>query len=321
MDYAAFLALREPGWRDFERRLEAAQARPKAVGYEDLEEIAVGYRQILHDNALAAARFPGTGAARRLQRLALDATRWLHREHREAGSGFLHFWRITFPRAFRRNRANTAAAVYVFLVGAAFGLGLAAMETSLATALLGEKTVADLKNGRLWTESLVSSVPPAISSSAIARNNLGVALAGWAGGALAGIGSLYILFLNGFLLGAVFGVTMHFSMARSLAEFVSAHGPLELTLIIVTAAAGLRMGRALVEATDAPRRETLGSAGRDALTILLGCLPWFVPLGFVEGFVSPSAAVPVVVKAAIGPGLVALFLISAWNPFSKGEDA
>jgi uncharacterized membrane protein SpoIIM required for sporulation len=319
MDYATFLTLREPGWRDFERRLEAAQAQPKAVAYEDLEAIAFGYRQILHDNALAAARFPGTGASRTLQRLALDATRWLHREHRAPGSRWLHFWRVSFPGAFRRNRENTAAAVYVFLLGAAFGLGLAGVETSLATALLGERTIEGLKNGHLWTESLVSSVPPAISSSAIARNNLGVALTGWAGGALAGIGSLYILFLNGFLLGAIFGVTMHFSMASSLAEFVGAHGPLELTLIVVSAAAGLRMGRALVEATDAPRRDALGRAGRDALTILIGCLPWFVPLGFVEGFVSPSPEIPVVFKAAIGLGLVSLFLLSAWNPFWKGE--
>ncbi|HKD18456.1 MAG TPA: stage II sporulation protein M [Thermoanaerobaculia bacterium] len=320
MDYAAFLALREPDWLDFERRLTAAQQKPREVGYEDLEELAIGYRQILHDNALAAARFPGTGASRRLQKLAIVATRWLHRPHRDRSSWFLRFWRVDFPRAFRANRQNTAAAVYVFLVAAAFGLGLAAMETSLATVLLGERSVSDLTNGHLWTESLVTAVPPAVSSSAIARNNLGVALVGWAGGALAGIGSLYILFLNGFLLGAVFGVTMHFSMERPLAEFVSAHGPLELTLIIVTAGAGLRMGRALLEATDAPRREALESAGRDGLTILLGCLPWFVPLGLIEGFVSPSSEVPAGLKAVIGVSLVALFLIAAGNPFLKGED-
>jgi uncharacterized membrane protein SpoIIM required for sporulation len=321
MDYAAFLALREPDWVEFERRLAAAQTKPRDVGYEDLEQLAVGYRQVLHDSALAAARFPGTGAARRLQSLAVVGTRWLHRPHREPGSGFLRFWRVDFPRAFRSNRQNTAAAVYLFLVAAAFGLGIAAMETSLATVLLGDRSVSDLKNGHLWTESLVASVPPAVSSSAIARNNLGVALVGWAGGALAGIGSLYILFLNGFLLGAVFGVTMHFSMARPLLEFVSAHGPLELTLIIVTAAAGLRMGRALVEATDAPRREALESAGRDAVTILLGCLPWFVPLGLVEGFVSPAPQVPAALKAVIGVAMMALFLIAAVNPLRRREDA
>jgi len=205
-------------------------------------------------------------------------------------------------------------------VGAVFGLGLAAMQISVATALLGPSTVADLETGRLWTESTVSSVPPSISSSAIARNNVGVALVGWAGGALAGLGSLYILFFNGFLLGAVFGVTLHYSLADRLFEFVSAHGPLELTLIVVTAAAGLRMGRAMVEATDLPRRDVLRDAGRDALVLLLGCLPWFVPLGIVEGFLSPSTAVPPVVKSVLGLSLLALFLLTCIRPFRSKEE-
>jgi hypothetical protein len=81
------------------------------------------------------------------------------------------------------------------------------------------------------------------------------------------------------------------------------------------------MGRALLEATDAPRREALESAGRDGLTILLGCLPWFVPLGLVEGFVSPSPQVSAGVKAVIGVSLVALFLMAAGNPFLKEEVA
>jgi uncharacterized membrane protein SpoIIM required for sporulation len=319
MDYAAFLALRERSWREFEERLDEAQRRPRAVGYEDLEFLAVRYRQILHDGGLANARFPGTGAARRLGRLALLATRFLYQEPQESGFSLLRFWTATFPRSFRRNLQNLLAAVFLFSIGAIFGLGLAAVQTSLATALLGPQTVAGLRDGRLWTESLVNSLPPSVSSSAIARNNLSVALVGWAGGALAGIGSLYILFLNGFLLGSVFGITIHYALAGRLLEFVSAHGPLEITLILVAAGAGLRMGRALIEATDLPRRDMLRTAGRDALVILLGCLPWFVPLGFVEGFVSPATSVVPGVKAALGLSLLALFLMAAWNPFLREE--
>jgi uncharacterized membrane protein SpoIIM required for sporulation len=319
MDYGAFLSLREGGWNEFERRLRLAQARPRAIGYEDLEFLAVGYRQILHDNGLAQARFPGTGAARRLARLAVEATRFLHQEHREGGSGLVRFFSRTFPMAFRRNLGNLGIAVFLFAVGAVFGLGLAAVQPALGVAFLGPQAVADLESGHLWTESIVRSAPPALTSSSIARNNLGVALVGWAGGALAGIGALYILFLNGLLLGAVFGVTLHYSVSDRLLEFVSAHGPLEITLIIVTAAAGLRMGRALIEATDLPRGVVLEAAGRDALVVLLGCLPWFVPLGFVEGFLSP-AEIPPALKAAVGMGLLALFLATAWNPRLSKEE-
>ena len=319
MDYAAFLAIRERSWKLFEERLAEAQARPRAVGYEDLELLAVGYRQILHDSGLANARFPGTGAARRLSRVAVLATRLLHQEPRDSSASFVRFWTQTFPRAFRRNLTNTVAAVFLFSVAAAFGFGLATVQTSIATAVLGREAVAGLRDGHLWTESLVRSVPASISSSAIARNNLSVALIGWAGGALAGIGALYVLFLNGFLLGAVFGVTLHYSLANRLLEFVSAHGPLEITLILVAAAAGLRMGRAIVEASDLPRRERLSGAARDALVILLGCLPWFIPLGLIEGFLSGSSAVSQGGKAALGLCLLVLFLTTAWNPFMREE--
>jgi uncharacterized membrane protein SpoIIM required for sporulation len=319
MDYASFLALREHSWQEFEQRLTEAQERPRSVGYEDLEFLAVRYRQILHDTGLAGARFPGTGAARRLARLAVVATRYLHQEPAASAHPFLRFWSTTFPLAFRGNLPNLALALFLFFVGAVFGLGLAAVQLSLATLLLGPSSVEGLANGHLWTESLVSSIPPTVSSSAIARNNLGVALAGWAGGALAGVGALYILFLNGFLLGAIFGVTLHYSMAGRLLEFVSAHGVLEISLILVTAAAGLRMGRAVVEATDLPRRDVLRAAGHDALVILFGCLPWFVPLGVVEAFLSPSPEIAPATKAALGLGLCALFFTTAWNPFLKKE--
>jgi len=319
MDYAAFLSLREGTWSEFEQRLQQAQRNPRSVRYEDLEYLAVGYRQVLHDSGLAQARFPGTGAARRLARLAVEATRFLHQEHRDGGSGFLRFWTRTFPTAFRRNLGNLGVAVFLFAVGAVFGLGLSAVQPSMAMAILGPQAVADLENGHLWTESIVRSAPPSLTSSSIARNNLGVALVGWAGGALAGIGALYILFLNGLLLGSVFGVTMHYSMADRLLEFVSAHGPLEITLILVTASAGLRMGRALLEATDLPRGVVMQAAGRDALVILLGCLPWFVPLGFIEGFLSPSE-IPPPLKVAVGLGLLALFLATAWNPRLSEEE-
>jgi uncharacterized membrane protein SpoIIM required for sporulation len=320
MDYGGFLALRESGWIQFEERLRQAQQRPRALRYEDLEFLAVRYRQILHDSSLARARFPGTGAARRLERLAVEATRFLHPEQRESGSMLARFFGRTFPDAFRRNLPNLGASVFLFAVAAVFGLGLAAVQPSLAMALLGPKAVADLQNGHLWTESIVPSAPPSVTSSTIARNNLGVALVGWAGGAIAGIGALYILFLNGLLLGGVFGVTLHYSMAGNLLEFVSAHGPLEITLILVSAAAGLRMGRGLLEATDQPRRDVMQAAGRDALVILLGCLPWFVPLGFVEGFVSPSPVVSPGLKAGLGICLLGLFLATAWNPLLTKEE-
>ncbi len=309
MDYARFVRLRKPVWEAFERQL-SSRGRP---GYGELEETALHYRQVLHDHALAASRFPGTAAARRLQGLAIEGTRRLTGERGER-TGLPRFFTRTFPEAFQRQLGITGLAVALFLFAAAWGLALAVLRPALGLGLLGPQAVRGLEEGHLWTESLVSTLPPAFASSGIATNNLSVALMAWSGGLLAGLVPLYSILLNGLMLGAVFGVTLHYSMAGALLEFISAHGPLELTLILVCSAAGLVIGRALVASGDRPRALALRDAGRDSLAVLLGCLPWFVVLAVVEAVVSPSPQVPFPLKVLLGLTLEGLFLSLALRP-------
>jgi uncharacterized membrane protein SpoIIM required for sporulation len=318
MDYARFVRLRKPVWDEFESRLQTAREGDDRLGHAALEALAVRYRQILHDHALAGARFAGTGAARRLLRLALDGTHWLQRDRGDRLPGLRTFLTRTFPQAFRSQLPYLFLVTALFASAALFGFVLALLQPGMGFALLGPERIADLRDGKLWTEALTTSVPPAWSSSAIATNNMSVALTGWAGGALAGLGALHVVLLNGLLLGAVFGITHPYGMAGELATFVAAHGPLEITLILTTAASGLSMGRALVAAEDRPRREVVAEAARRALVVLVGCLPWFVLLGFVEGFISPAPELDVSVKTLLGLALESLFLLIALGSLRLG---
>ncbi|HEY7214856.1 MAG TPA: stage II sporulation protein M [Thermoanaerobaculia bacterium] len=313
MDYARFVRLRRPVWEAFETQLAAVRDRWRGLGYGELEEMALRYRQVLHDHALAAARFPGTAAARRLQALAVEGTRRLTGDRGER-AGLLRFFSRTFPRAFQRQLDVMAIALALFLLATVWGLIIAVLRPALGLRMLGPEAVQKLEEGRLWTESLVTTVPPAVSSSGIATNNISVALSAWSGGLLAGVVPLYVILLNGMMLGSVIGITLHYSMTGELLEFICGHGPLELTLILVCAAAGLVIGRALVAAGDLPRALAVRDAGRDALAVLLGCLPWFVVLALVEVFVSPSPQLPVPLKAALGLALETLFLFTAFRP-------
>lgn len=325
IDYARFLRLRRPLWDDFGRRLErlrdapARRRRPAEASYGDVEELAFAYRQVLHDHALAATRFPGTGAARQLASLALAGTRRLTRRS-SSWRGPRHFVFQTFPAAFHRQLGLLGVAAVVFGASCLLGLALAAVQPGLGNLLLGPRAIAGLAEGRLWTESLTSTVPPAVSTSGIATNNLTVALVAWSGGVLAGIVPLYLLLLNGLMLGGVIGVTLRYSMAGELLGFVAAHGPLEITLILVASAAGLALGRALVTAGDRPRAEAMRQAGNDSLTVVLGCLPWFVVLAAVEARISPDPSLPVALKAALGLGLELLFFGAALAPHRAGVE-
>lgn len=316
MDYARFVRLRLPLWDAFERGLAE---RPGSLPYVGLEALAGKYRQVLHDHALLRSRYPQTSASRRLGSLAREGTRRLHWDRSDRLPGFSVFVSRILPRAFRRQAPEIAAAAAFFLVAALFGGSLGLAQPGSGAAILGPQAIRGLKEGHLWTESLVGLVPPAVSSSLIGTNNMVVALTGFAGGALAGLGALYVLVFNGFLFGLLLATTLHYGLAGELLGFVSAHGPLEITLIVCTAGAGLSLGRALIVAEDRPRRDVVKEASRDALVILIGCLPWFAVLGVVEAFISPSPAISVVLKIGLGIALWSGFAVMAWNPSLQQE--
>jgi uncharacterized membrane protein SpoIIM required for sporulation len=320
MDLAAFVAQRREAWTAFERRLDEVRRGPGALDHAGLEALTVQYRQILQDHAAVSARHPDSGAAARLRALALSGTRVLHEggeRRRFTASGM---WR-RFSAEFRRQRQETVVAVILFLAAMLFGGAMAVARPEMGLRLLGPDRIDGLRDGRLWTESLTTTVPPSISSSFIATNNMSVALVAWVGGAVAGIGSLQVCIVNGFMLGAIFGVAHHWSMAGALAEFVAAHGPLELTLILVAAGAGLRVGRALVVAGDRPRSEALRDAATGSVVVLVGCLPWFVVLGLVEGLLSPAPAVSPAFKVVSGFLLLGAFLaLAVLGPRESRDD-
>lgn len=319
MDYARFDELRRPACDELERRLEEARRHPHEVTYESLEEIAFHYRQLLHDHALSAARYPGTSIDRRLRRLVLTATHYLQRDTGENVPGPRRFLTRIFPAAIRRISPLIAAMTGLFVVTALFGFCLATVEPALGASFLSPEAIAGLKRGRLWTEPIFAVTPGSVASGRIATNNLTVAVTAWAGGTLAGLGALYVVLMNGLMLGAVLATTARYSMLGPLFAFIAAHGPLELTLIVISAAAGLAVGKALVVADDRPRAELLREASRDALAVLVGCLPWILLLGFVEGFIS-NLDLGVAFKAALGLTLESLFLTVAFNPFDRSAE-
>lgn len=320
MDYRRFVELREPACDEFQALLERAERAPKALGHDELERMSVLYRQLLHDHSLAAARFPGTGMARRLRRQVLEGTHFLHADTGDELPSLRRFVSRTFPVTVRRLAPDVGIALALFLIAALFGYTVSLVEPAVTATFLPAQALEGLERGELWTDSIFAVAPGSILSGAIATNNLSVALSAWAGGVLAGLGSLWAALFNGLMLGSVFAATARYGMADRLFEFIAAHGPLELSLIIICAGAGLHVGRAMVSAGDEPRGQRLRRAAVDSLLVVLGCLPWILLLGFIEGYVSPSREVDLGAKVLLGLLLESAFLAWALLP-ARGGDA
>ncbi|NOZ95344.1 MAG: stage II sporulation protein M [Acidobacteria bacterium] len=321
MEYGRWVEARRPLWDEVEARIGAALKRGNRMSFDDLEELALAYRRVLHDAAVARARFPGSAAARRLERLGIRGAYVLQGDLNPERFTFRRFYARTFPRACRSMLPHLRLVTALFLVAALFAALAALGSPALGLRLLGPARFEALREGKLWTESLVTAAPPGAAASGIATNNMSVALVAWAGGTLAGLGPIYVAVVNGALLGGLLGVTYHFGMAGALLGFVLSHGPLEIFLVLMSSGAGLYLAQGIVAATDRPRARLLREHAAISTVVVVGSLPWFLLLGLVEAFVSPQPALPPAFKAALGLVLLATYLAVAFNGGWGGADA
>jgi uncharacterized membrane protein SpoIIM required for sporulation len=140
------------------------------------------------------------------------------------------------------------------------------------------------------------------------QHNASIGLQCFAWGLLLGLGSLYELLSNGILLGTAFGHMAASPHAANFFQFVTAHGPFELTAIVFSGAAGLRLGAGLIDTQGQTRLASLRREAARALPVAGAAVLLFVLAAFLEGFVSASA-LPYSVKAAIALATAAILVL------------
>jgi uncharacterized membrane protein SpoIIM required for sporulation len=132
-------------------------------------------------------------------------------------------------------------------------------------------------------------------------NNVRIGFQTFAGGMLAGLGSVWFLASNGLMIGAVAGYLTQIGFGGTFWSFVAGHSSLELLAIVLSGAAGLRLGMAVIRPGARSRKAALVAAARPAVRLMYGAALMFCAAAFVEAFWSPLTEVPFEVK--IGAGL------------------
>jgi uncharacterized membrane protein SpoIIM required for sporulation len=101
-------------------------------------------------------------------------------------------------------------------------------------------------------------------------------------------------------------------------EFVTAHGPFELTAIALSAAAGLRLGLGLFVTRGLTRYDSLRKNALRAVPLIVAASLLFVLAAFTEGFISPSR-LPYAIKAGwaiASSGLITFYFVVLGFPRS-----
>jgi uncharacterized membrane protein SpoIIM required for sporulation len=129
-----------------------------------------------------------------------------------------------------------------------------------------------------------------------------------------GLGTLYIIGLNGLMLGGVFAFTAQYGLEGRLFEFIVAHGIVELSCICLSGAAGAAVGDALARPGLQSRGAAFAAAARRSGQLLVAVTLLLLGCGFIEGYVSPNPDMPLLTRLIVGFGYFALMvaLLRGW---------
>lgn len=283
-----WLEKRKPYWARLEALVEQSRKGVGSLSHQELQELGLLYRQTASDLAAVREDAASRQLTLYLNQLLGRCHNLIYLGHKPKISRIVRFYRDTYPQVFRETIPQVAIAVAIFLFGAIVAWAVTAHDPAFAYRLLGPKMMETIEQRKMWTDSIVTVKP--LASSGIMTNNLSVSFSAFAMGITAGIGTIWMMLMNGLLLGVIGAATWKAGMALQLWSFVAPHGVLELPAIFIAGGAGLEIARGLLFPGMLPRKDSLAKAGSRAAKLLLGSIPLLIVAGLIEGFFSPSGA-------------------------------
>lgn len=298
-----FVSERQGSWASLAELTRRAGTRPDHLSETDLRSLGRAYRSASADLSAARRQFPGDPLVSRLETLVAAARGAVHHDTRRSGSAkqFVSrgYWRLVAERP-----AMLGIGWVLTIVPAVLMFVWCQRDPVRAATMLPSRYVG---GGRTSYGDLgLSAGEQTAMATQIFTNNIRVSFMAFAAGITAGIGTAYLLIFNGLLLGGVAGLAVHAGYGSTVFALIAPHGVLELSIIVVAAAAGMRIGWALVDPGFEPRGRALIRQSQSAVLIVLGTVPWFVIAGLVEGYITPAGFGPTI-AGIIGVSLGSLY--------------
>jgi uncharacterized membrane protein SpoIIM required for sporulation len=308
MKQEAFEARHAAEWREFEDWLDGRKRTRDVSGRTPdasvAAEVPQRYRRVCQHLALARDRGYGADIVDRLHRMAVGGYHALYAERIPSRGALLAFVSSKFPAMVRSERRTLAVAALLFFGPLAGMIALLQYFPDLVYYFIAPERLAGIEKMYDPRAERLGRTPEADSAfymfGVYIWNNIRIAFQTFAGGLLFGLGTLFFLLFNGFFIGAVAGHLTQAGYAVTFWSFVAGHSALELTGIVLSGAAGLKLGMALIAPGRLTRTQALVAAARDSAGLIYGAAGMLLVAAFVEAFWSPLTEFAPFVKYCVG---------------------
>lgn len=310
MNIKRWIGRKEANWQRLDSLLrKVEQKRLKSLQSGEIRELASLYRSVAADLARARTQEVGKTLTHNLQSLTTRGYTQIYQGSRkQEWQAVREFYRWGFPALVQQTFPYILTATFLFLFAAVVAWWYAWQDPSFMPLMVPERLISQVRDrGELWMGSIVGIEP--LASSNIMINNISVSFAAVAGGITAGLYTIYIMVLNGLLIGAIGTLVGQNNLAYPFWAFVFPHGALELPAIFFAGGAGLLIGKAMLFPGKYRRWDAIKVNASLAAQLVFGIVPLLIIAGIIEGFFSPSPIIPDPIKYLAGIGLLILLVM------------
>jgi len=323
MNIERWRKIRTPVWEKLEQLLTIIDKNGLAgLDRQQLQDFGRIYRSVSADLSRARAMNLGAETQIYLNNLLVRAHNQVYQTKQNRWADLFNFLWYGFPALVRKHILYTALALMIVAVPTSVGFFMtmqdvhfAQLEVSQGHPIVSDEMWDMIEHRKMWTDAAQDNSAPV--SSLIATNNIRVCVLAFVLGFTFGLGTTFVLFNNGLMLGTVFGVCHTYGMADRLLAFIAPHGVLELTAIFISGGAGLLISRSLLFPGRYKRMDSLKLVSREATGLFCGCIPLLLVAGMIEGFISPRTDLSVNIKVIVSMATAVCLLLYLFVPREK----
>lgn len=300
-------------WLAFEETLLKFEGNKNKKQLIESSNFPYQYRQICNQLTLARDRQYNSALIQKLEQLALRGHQVFYGARTDIKFAAVKYLFYEFPALIRKEWRVVLLSHILFYLPGLVILVLGLINTDIPHLFLGGGTVDNL-NSMYEPSSEHFKEQREIGSDVYMWgfyifNNVRIDLQCFAGGILGTLGSIFFIVFNGLFFGAASAHIINVGYESTFFSFVIGHSGLELTAAVLSGAAGIKMGYALINPGRLTRMKALKANSIIAVRMLYGAAFMTFLAAFIEAYWSSNIHISNTVKYIFGGTMWLLILL------------
>ena len=268
---------------------------------EDPDEMAKRFTYLVDDLGYAKTNYPFSKTVKYINGIAAGIYLSIYKNKKERSNRFVTFFKTELPLILHHNRRVLLFALLFFVTFMLIGIFSAWQDPTFVRGVLGDEYVN-------MTEDNIAKGDPfgvykqeneLVMFLMIAWNNIKVAFLCFTLGIFCSLGTIWIMFSNGLMLGSFEQMFFAHNLGFKSILVVFIHGTLEISAIVIAGGAGMVMGNSILFPKTFTRMQSLKRGAKDGIKIIVSLIPIFIVAAFFEGYVTRHTGMPIALSLFI----------------------